>query len=63
VYYDLFEQSLALANTAAMLRPGGIVLANNAVFPVPPMEPTAGYLQVVWSDRRHDHVFWYERGR
>jgi SAM-dependent methyltransferase len=63
VYYDLFEQSLALANAAAMLRPGGILLANNAVFPVPPMQPTAGYLQVVWSDSRHDNLFWYERGR
>jgi SAM-dependent methyltransferase len=31
VYYDVFEQSLALANVAAMLRPGGVFLSNQAV--------------------------------
>lgn len=33
VYYDAFEQALALANIAAMLRPGGILMSNT---PVPP---------------------------
>jgi hypothetical protein len=29
IYYDAFEQSLARANVAAMLRPGGYLLTNN----------------------------------
>lgn len=61
VYYDAFEQALALANVARMLRPGGLFLANNAVFPTPPMKPSAGYLRVVYSDRQHDHFYWYQR--
>jgi hypothetical protein len=40
VYYDVFEQSLALSNIAAMLRPGGLFLSNQVVQPLPliPME-------------------------
>jgi hypothetical protein len=40
VYYDVFEQSLALSNVAAMLRPGGLFLSNQVVQPLPsiPME-------------------------
>ena len=34
-YYDVFEQSLALVNVAKMLRPGGLLLSNNAVFTLP----------------------------
>jgi hypothetical protein len=60
VYYDAFEQSLALANAARMLRPGGLFLANNAVFPTAPMKPSAGYQRVIYSDRQHDHFFWYQ---
>ena len=40
VYYGVFEQSLALSNVAAMLRPGGLFLSNQFVQPLPaiPME-------------------------
>jgi SAM-dependent methyltransferase len=40
VYYDVFEQSLALSNIATMLRPGGLFLSNQVVQPLPsiPME-------------------------
>jgi len=31
VYYDVFEQSLALVNAAKMLRPGGVLLSNNTL--------------------------------
>ncbi|MCI0391227.1 MAG: class I SAM-dependent methyltransferase [Acidobacteria bacterium] len=31
VYYDVFEQSLALANIESALRPGGFLLSNNAL--------------------------------
>ena len=61
VYYGLFEQTLALSNVASMLQSGGVFLVNNAVFPVAPMKPTAGYLQVIYSDRLHDDLFWYRR--
>jgi hypothetical protein len=35
VYYDVFEQSLALTNVQAMLRPGGFLLSNNALLELP----------------------------
>jgi hypothetical protein len=40
VYYDVFEQSLALANVATMLRPGGLFVSNQVVQPLAsiPME-------------------------
>ncbi|MEP7309811.1 MAG: class I SAM-dependent methyltransferase [Acidobacteriota bacterium] len=40
VYYDVFEQSLALSNVGTMLRPGGLFLSNQVVQPLPsiPME-------------------------
>ncbi len=34
IYYDVFEQSLARANLATMLRPGGYLLSNDK-FPIP----------------------------
>jgi hypothetical protein len=35
VYYDTLDQSLALANVEAMLKPGGILLSNNALLELP----------------------------
>jgi hypothetical protein len=32
---DVFEQCLAVANFARMLRPGGLLLTNSAIFEVP----------------------------
>jgi hypothetical protein len=61
VYYAPFEQSLALANVAAMLRPGGLFISNDAVLPTPPMKSTAGYTTVTYSDRQLDHMLWYQR--
>ena len=51
VYYDVFEQSLALANVAAMLRPGGVFLSNQAVEPLGgiPME-SLGHVEVPMED-------------
>ena len=64
VYYDVFEQSLALSNVAAMLRPGGILLSNNALYELPatPMR-SVGYTTVVYSSKADDgdHIVWYER--
>lgn len=62
VYYDAFEQSLAMSNVQAMLRPDGFLLANNALpeFPFLPLHAT-GYVTVVYSDRPNDgeHIVWY----
>ncbi|HZM93641.1 MAG TPA: class I SAM-dependent methyltransferase [Vicinamibacterales bacterium] len=52
VYYDVFEQSLALANVAAMLRPGGVFISNQAVEPLGgiPME-SLGHVDIPMEDR------------
>jgi SAM-dependent methyltransferase len=61
VYYDVFEQELALANIASMLRPGGLFLSNTPVPPLPPMKLSDRYTTISYSDRHTDHLFWYER--
>jgi hypothetical protein len=64
VYYDTFEQSLALANVASMLKPSGFLLSNNGLAELPsiPMH-SVGYQTVVYSDRPGDgdHIVWYGR--
>jgi len=67
IYYDVFEQALALTNLAALLRPGGLLLSNNALFQLPAI-PIAevGATDVVHmplpglGDLR-DRVHWYRR--
>ena len=51
VYYDVFQQSLALANVAAMLRPDGLFLSNQAVEPLGgiPME-SVGHVDIPMED-------------
>jgi hypothetical protein len=61
VYYDRFEQSLAVTNAAAMLRPGGVLLTNNAVLPIAPLKAAAHHLFVNYSPGLSEHVFWYQR--
>ncbi len=64
VYYDTFEQSLALANIAAMLRPGGYLLTNNLLLELPSSKMKAGdYVLVEYSDRKADgdRILWYRR--
>jgi hypothetical protein len=64
VYYDVFEQSLALANIESMLRDGGFLLSNNALLELPVSKmKSVGYLTVVYSDRPDDgdHIVWYQR--
>ena len=62
VYYDVFEQTLAMANVASMLRPGGFLLSNNALVEFPFVDlHSVGYLTVVYSSRPNDgdHIVWY----
>jgi hypothetical protein len=64
VYYDIFEQSLALANVEKMLRPGGFLLSNNALLELPISRMrSVDYETVVYSDRANDgdHIVWYQR--
>src|SRR5262245_9065344 len=63
VYYDVFEQSLALANIESMLRDGGFLLSNNALLELPVSKmKSVDYLTVVYSDRPDDgdHIVWYQ---
>jgi SAM-dependent methyltransferase len=63
VYYDAFEQALALANVAKMLRPGGFLLTNYAVSPLAPIESEPSLVTPVFWDRQGngDTLFWYQR--
>jgi chemotaxis methyl-accepting protein methylase len=64
VYYDVFEQSLALSNVERMLRPGGFLLSNNALLELPFSQMhSVGYETAVYSDRQGDgdHIVWYQR--
>lgn len=64
VYYDVFEQSLALANMASVLKPGGFLLSNNAVLELPGSAMrSVGYKTTVYSDREADgdHIVWYRK--
>ena len=61
VYYEVFEQSIALVNVASMLRPGGVFLSNTPVPPTAPMKLSPRYNTVAYSDRQRDFVFWYQR--
>jgi hypothetical protein len=65
VYYDAFEQALALSNIAAMLKPGGFFLTNYAVTPRPPMSPSPRLVTKVFWDRQQngDTMLVYERAR
>lgn len=66
IYYDVFEQSLALANIARMLRPGGLLLSNNQVFELPgiPMSAVGATTAVHIAapvGQLSDRVVWYQR--
>ncbi len=63
VYYDLFEQALALQNIVAMVRPGGIFLSNDVLIEVRGGAlHSAGSSVVSYSDRKEDadYVKWYQ---
>ena len=64
VYYDTFEQCLALANVARMTAMGGLFLSNNSVLELPGSTlRSVGYTTVVFSDQPDDgeHVIFYRR--
>ena len=64
VYYDTFEQCLALANVARMTAVGGLFLSNSVVLELPGSAlRSVGYKTVVFSDQPDDgeHVIFYRR--
>ena len=67
LYYGVFEQSLAVANIATMLRPGGIFLTNDRLFELPasPLR-SVGSTNVVYLEQpgaavKGDRVAAYQR--
>jgi len=64
IYYDVFEQSLALANVARMLRPGGLLLSNTQLTELPGVPMTrVAHTDVVYTETAvGDRVMAYERG-
>jgi hypothetical protein len=64
VYYDVFEQCLALTSIARMLKPGAVLLSNTEV-PVLPHLPIAriGYTELAYTDQPNaaDRLQWLQR--
>ena len=62
IYYDVFEQSLALTNIVKMLKPGGILLSNNPLFELPAIPiHQIGETKVAYTGGGSDWVAWYQR--
>jgi SAM-dependent methyltransferase len=63
VYYDAFEQALALSNVASMLKPGGLFLTNYAIAPSAQMEALPELTTRVFFDAQGngDSVYCYRR--
>ena len=64
LYYDTFEQALALQNISTLLRPGGFLLTNDWLPHLPqiPMR-SIGYTAVRYGESGDwgDNVFWWQR--
>jgi SAM-dependent methyltransferase len=65
IYYDVFEQSLALGNVARMLRPGGLLLSNTLLTELPGLPMTrVAYTDVVYTETAvGDRIMVYESAR
>ena len=57
VYYDAMEQTLALGNAGAMLKPGGLLLTNDQL----PESPTGVMRQAGMTVTPIDAVGWYQK--
>ena len=65
IYYDRLQQGLAMASVARMLRPGGLLLSNNALVEVPSIGMRSiGYSKTLYSNREEDGdlIIWYQKG-
>jgi hypothetical protein len=65
VYYDVFEQTLAIENAGAMLKPGGLLLTNDRLSLVPASSMRLGGLTIVPYDSpgisAREAVSWYRK--
>jgi hypothetical protein len=65
IYYDAFEQMLALENAGAMLKPGGLLLSNDRLPEVPGGSMRQAGLTSVQYDyagvHTRDAVVWYQK--
>ena len=67
LYYDVVEQSMAMANIASMLQPGGFLLTNNRLVELPDSPLTSvGFTDTVYVSLKGvgetgDRVYWYQR--
>jgi hypothetical protein len=64
VYYDRLQQGLAMISVADMLRPGGLLLSNNALVEVPSTGMRSiGYSKILYSNREEDGdlIIWYQK--
>ena len=66
IYYDVLEQALALSNVEAMLRPGGLLLANFSApklkaLTIRPVETTTTLYARAANENIRDFIVWYRR--
>jgi hypothetical protein len=64
LYYDRLQQGLAMTAIAGMLRPGGVLLSNNALVEVPAVGMrSVGYAKTLYSNRDEDGdvIIWYQK--
>ena len=67
IYYGVFEQSLAVANVAHMLRPGGLFLSNDRIFELPDSpvvsvgSTSTTYMTAPGTGDSGDRIGWYQR--
>lgn len=64
IYYDLFEQALAMSNVAAMLGPGGFLLANFSApqlnsITIRPVDTTTSLYARAGNENIRDFIVWY----
>ncbi len=61
VYYDAFEQTLALESAGAMLKPGGLLLTNDRLPTVPGSSMRLAGITVVPYESQREAVGWYRK--
>jgi hypothetical protein len=63
VYYDEFQQALALGNLQSMIRENGFLLTNNGLPDVPTLQmKQVGHSSTAYSEKAADgdHIIWYQ---
>lgn len=62
VYYERWAQALALLNISGMLKPGGMLLTNDALPEIAPIPMRKlGQTAVRYGDKHGESVYWYRR--